>query len=85
MWANREATKINLALRKVGYSDAAATRWWNHAAYDDLGGRTPTQAWNCEDYDLVKGLVEKLVSDQFASQLADNPTILKRLEDSKNC
>ncbi len=84
MWSNREATKINLALRKIGYSDAAVTRWWNHDAYDELGGRTPTQAWNCEEYDGVKALVEKLVSSEFASQLANNPTILKRLEEAKN-
>jgi len=84
MWSNREATKINLVLGKIGYSDAAITRWWNHDAYDELGGRTPTQVWNCGEYDRVKALVENLVSSQFASQLANNPTILKRLEESKN-
>ncbi len=84
MWSKREATKINLVLGKIGYSDAAITRWWNHDACDELGGRTPTQVWNCGEYDRVKALVENLVSSQFASQLANNLTILRRLEESKN-
>lgn len=81
MWANREAAKINLALKKVGYSGAKVTEWWNHASYEELGGKTPTQAWNSEEYDLVRALVERFVSEKFASQLAKNPSVLKRLAD----
>ena len=83
MWSNREATKINLALGKVGYSDSDATHWWNEEAFSELSGRTPTQAWSRGECDLVKALVEKIVSTQFASQLADNPTILRRLKESE--
>ncbi|MGH9919824.1 MAG: hypothetical protein ACRD6W_13295 [Nitrososphaerales archaeon] len=83
MWANREATRINLALGKLGLTDAAITKWWNHSAYEELGGRTPGQAWQREEYAQVKSLVEGFASEQFAAQLSDNPTILRRLTDSK--
>jgi hypothetical protein len=83
MWANREATKIGLALGKVGYTQADITRWWNHSAYEELGGRTPLQAWNLEEYDRVKRLVEVLVSERFASKLHDNPAVLERLAKAK--
>jgi hypothetical protein len=83
MWSNREATKIGLALSKIGYSDSEVTHWWNETEYAELSGMTPTQAWNRDEFDLVKGLVERIVSTAFASKLSDDPTILKRLEESK--
>ncbi len=70
-WADREADKINLALDKVGMTEAARTRWWNHSAYEELGGCTPAQAWQRREQAQVKALVEKLVSEAFASRLAD--------------
>jgi hypothetical protein len=82
MWPARQAAKINVALGKIGYSDSDATHWWNEEAYSELSG-SPAQAWSRGEFDLVKSLVERIVSTQFASQLADNPTILKRLEESK--
>lgn len=83
-WANREATKIGLALGKVGYSQADITKWWSHSVYEELGGRTPLQAWNLEEYDRVKRrLVEVLVSERFASKLRDNPAVLRRLTKAK--
>ncbi len=82
MWANREATKINVALGKLGWDDAQITKWWNISAFDELGGLTPTQAWQRNDFAKVKALVDKLLSDALASEIADNPTILQRLADS---
>ena len=82
MWASREAAKINLALKKVGYSDAKITKWWNHSAYEELGGKSPTDAWNHEEYELVKALVEHLVSERFETALANNPAVRKRLTES---
>ena len=78
-WAGREAAKISVALGKVGYSQAEITKWWNNAAYKELGGRTPLQAWNGEEYEQVKRLVEVLVSEHFASELGKNPAVLERL------
>lgn len=82
IWANREAAKINLALKKVGYSDAMITKWWNHSGYKELGGRSPTDAWNREEFDSVKALVEHLVSERFATALGNNPEVRKRLTES---
>jgi hypothetical protein len=82
-WAGREATKIDLALGKVGYSQADITKWWNFAAYDELGGQTPLQAWNREEYEQVKRLAEVLVSEHFASKLSKNRAVLQRLAKAK--
>lgn len=83
MWPNREATKINVALGKIGYSDADVTRWWNEHSFSELSGMTPTQAWNHDEFERVKTLVEKIISAAFAEQLPDNPAILSGLEESK--
>jgi hypothetical protein len=83
MWPNREATKINVALGKIGYSDADVTCWWNEHSFSELSGMTPMQAWNRDEFDRVKTLVEKIISAAFAAQLPDNPSILSRLEESK--
>jgi hypothetical protein len=83
MWSNREATKINVALGKIGYPDADVTCWWNERSFPELSGMAPTQAWNRNEFDRVKALVEKIISLAFAEQLPDNPIILKRLEESK--
>jgi hypothetical protein len=83
MWSNREATKINVALAKAGLSEAGQTEWWNHCAYAELGGITPGEAWQREQYAEVQALVERLLSEALADQVATNPTILTRLEDSR--
>jgi len=83
MWSSREATKINVALERVGYSPAYITRWWNHSAYPELSGRTPTRAWNDHESDQVRALAEKIVSSRFAEQLPESAAILNRLEASK--
>ena len=82
-WSKREATKINSALAKAGLSEAEQTSWWNHAAYTELDGMTPTRAWHLERYAEVQALVERLLSEALAAGLASNPTILSRLEESK--
>jgi hypothetical protein len=84
MWPQREATKINLALGGAGMDDAATTRWWNHRAYEELGGYTPLQAWQRQEYVQVKTLVERLLSQRFAEHLPDSPLILGRLEQSQS-
>jgi len=84
MWALREATRINVALGRSGMDEAATTRWWNDCAYDDLSRSTPLQAWQRQEYDQVKSLVERLISQQFAEHLSESSLILGRLEQSKN-
>jgi hypothetical protein len=83
MWSDREATKINVALAKAGLSEAAQTEWWNHAGYAELDGMTPTRAWHQERYAEVQALVERVLSEALAAEVASNPTILSRLEESK--
>jgi hypothetical protein len=56
----------------MNYSDRSQTRparvteWWNLSRYEQLGNRTPTQAWLAGDHELV----EKLVMDWYAASEA---------------
>jgi hypothetical protein len=61
--AQRKATAIDDLLARIGVSDANATAWWNHHAYPELGGRTPTQAWLAGDRDAVRALVDQWYQD----------------------
>ena len=75
----REAARINELLHTVGLTPTAVTEWWDFAAYEQLDGHTPLQAWNRGEYDTVKRLVESLVSEKFAERLAANPRVQERL------
>jgi hypothetical protein len=44
---------------------------------------TPTRAWHQERYAEVQALVERVLSEALAAEVASNPTILSRLEESK--
>jgi hypothetical protein len=80
--AGREAARINHALSKAGFTDAAATQWWNHVGHPKLLGRTATQAWLAGEYAAVIDVVEQLVSARFATALKDRPDVARRLLDA---
>jgi hypothetical protein len=58
--AQREAVRLSWILKSKGCDDSYITRWWNHAAYEELGGRTPNAAWLRGEYAEVRALVESL-------------------------
>jgi hypothetical protein len=64
--ANRRAAALNELLRQIADSTGAVTEWWNFSRYEQLGDRTPTQAWLAGDHELV----EKLVRDWYAASEA---------------
>ena len=61
--SQRKAAAINLLLGQIGLSNGRETEWWNHQAYVELDGRTPTQAWLDGDEESVRKLVDKWYAD----------------------
>jgi hypothetical protein len=55
--SQRRAAALNVLLGQIGLSEGKETEWWNFHAYDELGGRTPTQAWLAGDEKAVEQLV----------------------------
>ncbi len=54
---NRRAAAVNDLLKSIGESNGSEAEWWNHRAYEELGGLTPTQAWLRGDHAGVERLV----------------------------
>jgi len=70
----RIAASINDLLIRYGYPPDRVSSWWNDWAYEALGGRTPTQAWNDHDYQRVWAVIRAAyaASDETAKRLADD-------------
>lgn len=62
------AAAINLLLGEIGLSTGSQTRWWNLVGYEELGGRTPTQAWLAGDEEAVRALVQRWYEASIAAQ-----------------
>ncbi len=62
-------------------TSAKQTKWWNSVSYEELGGRTPTQAWLAGYEDSVRGLVEQWyeASRAAAARLIGDDEYLLRL------
>jgi hypothetical protein len=56
--AERRAAAISDLLNRIELSDGNATEWWNHRTYPQLGGRTPTEAWQAGDHQGVRELID---------------------------
>lgn len=54
---NRRAAAVNEILGRIGLTSRDTTDWWNFSAYEELGGRTATQAWLAGDHHAVERLV----------------------------
>lgn len=80
---NRRAAAINDLLRSIGESDGSATEWWNHRAYEELGGRTPTQAWLRGDHEAVQRLVASwyAATERSAERYRNDPAFMKMLQE----
>ncbi|MGD0748759.1 MAG: hypothetical protein ABSB68_13210 [Acidimicrobiales bacterium] len=74
----RQAAALNHLLGEIGLTSAEQTKWWNLVGYEELGGRTPTQAWLAGDEDSVRALVEQWyeASHAAAARLIGNEQYL---------
>jgi hypothetical protein len=66
MEANRRAAAVNVLLRQIAHPSGVLTEWWNRTRYEQLGDRTPTQAWLAGDHEAV----EQLVADWYTASEA---------------
>ncbi len=53
------AAALSVLLDQIGLSEGRESEWWNFRTYDELGGRTPTQAWSAGDKEQVEQLVQR--------------------------
>jgi len=79
---NRRAAAINNLLRSIGESNGSETEWWNHRAYEKLGGLTPTQAWLRGDHEAVERLVASwyAATERVAERHRNDPEFMKMLK-----
>jgi hypothetical protein len=66
MALQRKAAAIDELLVKHGYPRDKVDSWWN-SIYPRLGGRTPLQAWNDGEHELVDRVIRE---DYAASERA---------------
>lgn len=78
--AQRRAAAVKELLREIGSGASDETTWWNHE-YDELGGRTPTQAWLAGDTEMVTALIDRwyAASEAAAERTASDPAFLDHL------
>lgn len=81
--ANRRAAAVNELLRQIAGSTGAITEWWNHVRYEQLGDRTPTQAWLAGDHTAVESLVAEwyTASEEAAERRRRDPAFMAMLRD----
>lgn len=77
----RQAAALNHLLGEIGLTSDEQTKWWNLVSYEELGGRTPTQAWLAGEEDSVRALVEQWyeASNAAAARLIGNDEYLLHL------
>lgn len=81
----RRQDAIEDLLTRVANSSGDAGEWWNGRTYEELGGRTPTDAWLAGDQDgvshLILGWYQR--SEQRAEQIRNDPAILEMIEERR--
>lgn len=84
---NRRAAAVNEILSRIGLSGGGAgmSEWWNFVSYDELGGRTPTQAWLAGEHEAVEKLVMSWFdrSEQAARRAQDDQAFLRMLDERR--
>lgn len=79
--ARRQAA-IDELVNRIATSSGDSDEWWNASTHEELGGRTPTEAWLAGDHDgvmrMIAGWYQK--SDERAEQILNDPAMLKMIE-----
>jgi hypothetical protein len=81
--SQRRGAALNVLLNQIGRSEGKETEWWNFQAYDELGGRTPTQAWLAGDEKAVERLVRGwyLETERTLDARRRDPEFMKMIGD----
>lgn len=78
----RRQAAIDDLVNRIATSSGESDEWWNARTQEDLGGRTPTEAWLVGDHDGVMRLIAGWYrqSDERAEQIRNDPAILEMIE-----
>jgi hypothetical protein len=70
---------------EVSSGDGSATEWWNLSTYEELGGRTPTQAWVLGEHQAVERVVLSWFerSEQVAQRMREDHAFLRMIEERR--
>jgi hypothetical protein len=81
--SQHRAAALNVLLGQIGLSEGKETEWWNFRVYDELGGRTPTQAWLGGDKKAVERLVRGWHSEtqRGLEERRHDPEFMRMLRD----
>jgi hypothetical protein len=81
--SERRAAALNVLLDQIAHSEGKETEWWNFQAYDELGGRTLTQAWLAGEEKAVEQLVRGwyLETKRNLDARRRDPEFMKMLRD----
>lgn len=82
--ARRQAA-ISELVDRIATSSGDSDEWWNASTHEELGGRTPTEAWLAGDHDGVMRVIARWYqqSDERAEQIRNDPAMLEMIEDRR--
>ena len=84
---HRRAAAVNEIIGRIGLSGTGVgmSEWWNLASYEELGGRTPTQAWLAGYHEDVERLVLSWFdrSEQAARRVQQDQAFLRMIEERR--
>ena len=82
--ARRQAA-IDELVNRIANSSGDSDEWWNASTHEELGGRTPTEAWLAGDHDGVMRVIAGWYkqSDERAEQIRNDPAMLEMIEDRR--
>ena len=80
--ARRQAATDEL-VNRIASSSGDSDEWWNARTHEELGGRTPTDAWLAGDHDGVMRVIAGWYqqTDERAEQIRNDPAMLEMIED----
>jgi hypothetical protein len=78
-----EHRALNVLLDQIAHSEGKETEWWNFQTFDELGRRTPTQAWLAGDEKAVEQLVRGwyLETKRNLDAMRRDPRVMQMIRD----
>lgn len=81
----RRRGAIDDLVNRIATSSGNADEWWNARTYEELAGRTLTEAWLAADHDgvmrVIAGWYEQ--TQERVEQIRRDPALLEVIEDRR--
>ena len=76
---------VDELVNRIATSSGDSDEWWNASTHEELGGRTPTEAWLAGDHDGVMRVVAGWYqqSDERAEQIRNDPAMFEMIKDRR--